>query len=364
MPASPASGESLAAQILELISTAERALISLIVDRLRAGIYSDGWEAAKLAEVQLIRQRLVNGTQRLSTDLATQVHKIVLDAYNHGQALAVADLRELDKPWQLAPNAAATAQHLADDVVRNVHAAVNEVPGLLLDVYRNAVHAGVAQLLGGSVTRVQASQQVLNILADRGVTGFRDSAGRNWSLESYAEMAVRTGAGHAAVQGHVDSLAASGIDLVIVSDAPRECPLCRPWERKVLSISGQVGAIIEPSALTGRPVTVNVTASLATARAAGLQHPNCRHTLSAYTPGVTLKGTAESSPARYDAGQRQREIERMIRTWKRRQQVALDNPTARKAALKVRQWQATLRDHVDTNDLTRLRRREQIGQAI
>lgn len=364
MPVSPDSGAQLAARILEQITTAERALMALIVDRLRAGIYGDSWEQAKLAEVQMIRRRLLNGAQRLSTLLSGQIHRIVLDAYNHGQALAVADLQEIGEPWALVADAAGAAQQSAESAVYNVQAAVAQLPSLLINVYQSAVEAGVSEVLGGTVTRVQAAQHVLDDLADRGVTGFRDNAGRNWSLESYVEMAVRTGSGHAAVQGHVDALAASGRDLIIVSDAPRECPLCRPWERKVLSISGQVGAIIEPSAITGNPVTVNVTASLATARAAGLQHPNCRHTISAYTPGVTLKGTAESDPARYEAGQRQRQIERNIRMWKRRQAVALDDATARNAALKVRQWQAALREHVDVNDLTRLRRREQIGTAI
>lgn len=364
MPASPASGEQLAAQILEEVAAAERALMALIVARLRAGIYGDSWEAEKLAEVQLIRQRLLNGSQQLSAQLAARVRKIVLDAYNHGQALAVTDLEAIDQPWSLVPNAADVAEALAQTAVINVQAAVEQIPSLLLNVYQQAVYAGVEQVLGGTVTRVQATQTVLDQLAKRGISGFRDQAGRNWSLESYAEMAVRTGAGHAAVQGHVDSLAASGFDLIIVSDAPRECPLCRPFERKVLSISGQVGAVIEPSALTGDPVTVNVTASLAAARAAGFQHPNCRHTISLYSPGVTRAGNATAEPDRYDAGQRQREIERNIRQWKRRQAVALDDGAATVAARKVRLWQEMLREHIDANDLTRLRRREQIGRAI
>ena len=364
MPASPDDGARLAAHVLETLSAAELALIDLIAARLRAGITGPGWEAAKLAEIWMLRQRLTSNVTRATPAVLAQVRAIVYEAYAHGEALARIDTTDAHVPFHLPEHGPTAAKGVADQAAANVEAALIRTPKLLMGVYEQTVRAGVADVLGGAMTRLQAAQTVLDALAERGVTGFRDRAGRNWALESYVEMAVRTGAGHAAVQGHVDALAASGIDLVIVSDAPRECPLCRPFERKILSISGRVGAVIEPSVLTGTPRTVNVTASLATARAAGFQHPNCRHTISAYLPGVTVAGVAQRDPAGYEAGQRQRQIERSIRTWKRRQAVALDDAAARAASAKVREWQSVLRAHVDANDLRRLTRREQIGTAL
>jgi hypothetical protein len=364
MPANPDDGARLAARIIEAIAQLERYLIKLIVDRLRAGLHTDEWGFAKLAEMQMLRRRLESSTQRMAKDLPEQITRIALDAYNTGQALAVNDLTDIGRDYLLAPDPVQQVERIMGPIIQRIQVAVDQIPTLLLNVYEDAVNAGVSEVLGGTATRVQAAQRVLDELATRGVTGYRDSAGRNWSLESYVEMAVRTGAGHAAVQGHVDALQASGMDLIIVSDAPRECPLCRPWERKVLSISGRVGAIIEPSELTGNPVVVNVAGSLEEARAAGFQHPNCRHSISAYLPGVTIKGTPGQDAVAYEAGQRQREMERKIREWKRRQAVALDDAAARRAGQKVRDWQAALREHVDLHDLQRLRRREQIGTAL
>jgi hypothetical protein len=364
VPASPDDAAELAAHVLETLSAAELALIDLIATRLRAGITGPGWEAAKLAEIWMLRQRLAAGVSHATPAVLAQVRLIVYEAYAHGEALARIDTTDAGLPFHLPEHGHGTVERLADQMSGNVEAALIQTPELLINVYEQTVRAGVADVLGGTMTRLQAAQSVLDALAERGVTGFRDRAGRNWALESYAEMAVRTGAGHAAVQGHVDALAASGIDLVIVSDAPRECPLCRPWERKILSISGRVGAVIEPSVLTGTPRTVNVTASLAAARAAGFQHPNCRHSVSAYLPGVTIAGVAQRDPAGYEAGQRQRQIERAIRAWKRRQVVALDDAAARVAGAKVREWQAALRAHIDANELRRLTRREQIGTAL
>jgi hypothetical protein len=205
----------------------------------------------------------------------------------------------------------------------------------------------------------------MRAFADRGIQAFVDRAGRRWSLPSYAEMAVRTATARAATEAHMRTLSEAGVELVVVSDAPRECPLCRPWEGKVLTIGGPAGARtveVEHAVEDGRMVPVRVAGSLDEARAAGLQHPNCRHSVSMYSPGLTRIEQATSDPAGYDAGQRQREIERTIRKWKRREAAAITPEAQRVARAKVRQWQGAMRQHLaDHPDLRRNRVREQIG---
>jgi len=180
-------------------------------------------------------------------------------------------------------------------------------------------------------------------------------------------MAVRTSVGRAATEAHMRTLSDAGIDLVIVSDAPRECPLCRRWEGKVLTIGGPDGereVEVKHAVEDGRMVRVRVAGSLDAARLAGLQHPNCRHSVSAYTPGLTTVEQAESDPASYEAGQRQRAIERNIRKYKRREAAAITPEAQRAARLKVRQWQGAMRDHLAAHpDLRRLRAREQPGAS-
>lgn len=223
-----------------------------------------------------------------------------------------------------------------------------------LDAYQAVIAQASATVLAGANTRRDAAQLALDRLASRGISGFTDTAGRRWNLASYVEMAVRTGTGRAAVQGHVDHLTANGVSLVVVSDAPRECPLCRPWERQVLTLTGEVPANLR----------VKVAGSLDEARAAGFQHPNCRHSIGAYLPGVTVKGRARHESRGYEAGQQQRSIERHIREWKRREAVAITPAAKAQASAKVRQWQATMRDHLAANpELKRQSAREQIDRA-
>lgn len=135
----------------------------------------------------------------------------------------------------------------------------------------------------------------------------------------------------------------------------------------MLSIGGPSGARtvdVEHAVDDGRMVRVDVAGSLDEARAAGLQHPNCRHSVSSYTPGITRTEDAASDPAGYEAGQRQRAIERNIRKHKNRAAAATTPEGKRAAEAKVRQWQGAMRSHLAAHPgLRRLRHREQPGAS-
>lgn len=362
MPVNPGDGELYAARVARLLDQAELDLLRLMSDLLATDPTSVTWQADRLRHMQVLVEQARRTGAVLEPRVRQEILDVVMDAYNTGAALSLPDLDRLGIPPAPGAGAAVAAAEAATArVMPYVRASLDKVADLLQAVYVEAVNAGAAEVLGGRLTRLQASQQVLDRLLADGIRGFTDKAGRNWSLETYVEMAVRTTTGQAAVQGHLDQLQAVGIDLVRVSDAPRECPLCRPWENKVLSLSGQVGAVILPNATGGAPVHVTVAGTVEQARASGLQHPNCRHSLSAFVPGATTIEPAKGDPEGYDAGQRQREMERRIRHWKRRQALALDDAAAKEAGRKVRQWQGALREHVDTHNLKRLTRRERVG---
>jgi hypothetical protein len=174
-----------------------------------------------------------------------------------------------------------------------------------------------------------------------------DTAGRRWDITSYAEMAVRSATGQAAVQGHINRLTDNGYDLVIVSDSPEECELCRPWEGQVLSVSGQT---------PGYPTVADATA-------AGLFHPCCTHTLGAYIPGLTRPMQGTENPQGYEERQQQRYNERMIRRWKRREAVAITDKDKALSTAKVREWQARQREFIEATGRKRLYYREQIKRA-
>ncbi|MWA12574.1 phage minor capsid protein [Streptomyces sp. BA2] len=363
--------EHLAAASRDIYASAEERLLGIIARQLAQGLDAPGWVEAKLAAVQQLRRAAQAVVDELGRATQLEVWDAVAEAYNTGHRAAVAELGALSDDARAlvedrTPNAQAI-DRLAQEAVDVVTATHRGILRAVVDVFRAVVASVAATSLLGTGTRRQATQDAMRAFADRGIRAFVDKAGRRWSLPSYAEMAVRTATARAATEAHMRTLAEHGVDLVIVSDAPRECPLCRPWEGKVLTIGGPAGVrTVEAEHATedGRMVPVRVAGSLDEARARGLQHPNCRHSVSAYTPGLTRIEQATSDPAGYEAGQRQRAIERNIRKWRRREAAATTPEEKRATGAKVRAWQGAMRQHLAGHpDLRRLRHREQEGAS-
>lgn len=372
MPVSPTLAENLAGTVLDLYLDAEQALLARIARSLAEGIDAPGWAERQLLLVQTYRARAARLLAEVERSAAAAVGDAVQTAWNRGTAAALADLQKLG---QLDPAGALTldqvlpgaraVERLAAETISTVTATTPRILRATQDVYRDVISQVASRTLLGAETRRQTAQEALNRFARRGVTGFVDRAGRGWSMESYVEMAVRTATAHAAVDAHTARLEASGHDLVIVSDAPQECARCRPWEGKVLSLSGgTVGAIqTDHATADGQRVRVHVAGTLRQARAAGLYHPGCRHSHSAYLPGVTAAPTDTADPQGDADRQRLRALERRVRAAKREQSAALDDGAARKAGAKVRDAQAAIRQHVATSSAKRIPAREQIGRA-
>jgi len=385
MPVSPAMAEDLAAAVAMLYEDAERSILERLQAALAEGIDSPLWAEIKLRSIGDLRQAVEEVTDALQRDADGAVRAALIEAYGRGRQAAVAELGALDIGRELharriLPGAPAV-DRLAASYAADTRPVYERVTRAVVDVYQRIVTRVSSGPLLGTVTRRQASQRALDAFAQRGVGGFVDASGRTWELAAYAEMAVRSVTARAAVEGHIDALAEIQVGLVIVSDAPLECPLCRPWEGEILTLSDRSGPHtlrmedLDPPEQPRRgllrrrgpapTVAVHVAGSLVEARAAGLFHPNCRHSLSAYLPGVTTRPPHHATPGTtYEDTQRQREIERHIRAWKRRQVAAMDDAARQRAGAYVRKWQKAAREHVAEHpDLRRKPQREQIGAA-
>lgn len=361
MPVTPSVIEGLAQATVDRYSEAERVLLERIAKALAAGIDEPGWADRKLLEVQLLQARAQALLDVLGTQAGQAVAKAILTAWNRGSAVAAGDLAELlDRALSDVvdplPGSPALTRLAAEttQIVTSTHARILRST---MDAYRQVVAEVSGQVLLGTQTRREAAQAALDRFAARGVTGFIDKAGRGWDMASYVEMAVRTSTQRAAVAAQVDRLQAYGQDLVIVSDAPQECPTCRPWEGKVLSLSGRTAGTIQG----GRGARVAGTLPQATAD--GLFHPGCRHSVSAYLPGVTKAPRATADPEGDAARQRLRYLERQVRAAKRQEAAALDDAAAARARARVRELQGRIREHVATTSAKRQPAREQIGRA-
>ena len=119
----------------------------------------------------------------------------------------------------------------------------------------------------------------------------------------------------------------------------------------MLTITGGGAHTIERlHATRGTPVTVHIAGSVAQAIAAGLMHPNCRHTLSLYLPGVTRIPRNTEDPDGDRARQQLRYLERGVRGWKLREAAALSPQAAAYAKAKTAQWRGRIKSHVAASE--------------
>ena len=155
--------------------------------------------------------------------------------------------------------------------LRNASASYDAAWLAELKIRENSLDVLQKALLKGETHR-EASKKLIAQLKQNGLTCFRDRAGKKWTLENYADMVVKTIQQETARHGLTNRLQERGADLVKVTDHADECELCKPWEGKILSITGATeGYTTLNSALTS-----------------GLFHPRCSHALVPYVKARDL----------------------------------------------------------------------------
>lgn len=379
MAVDPDELDEIAATVADVYREAEVSLVRLIGRHLEGDIDRDipapQWATEKLAAVRALREGAQAVIAGLTADSSRAFAEAAAKAYRSGHGRAVSDLPatwfaksgigQAAREAQLGnlPGTAAV-ESLAAAVHRDVGERSSNILRDVIDIYRNVITAATARIVTGSQTRRQAAQAAWKRLTDRGITSFTDRSGRRWQLPSYVEMAARTVTQRAAVQGQTDRLEALDLNLVMVSNHGQECALCRPFEGRILSLKGPTGRIeVKHATRDNETVTVDVKATLDQARRDGFQHPNCRHSVSAYLPGVSKPAPQPTEDPKGDkARQTQRALERAIRREKLAEVGALTDEARKTARAKIRNAQTALRHHLDAHpQLKRLRYREQIG---
>ncbi|NKR60241.1 hypothetical protein GS474_16045 [Rhodococcus hoagii] len=380
MALDPSEAAGIPNRLIALYSDAEIALLTAMTQAIISGINTPEWEAMQPQEMLRFRQLAEAIAAQLQEQMPSMVTDAIVEAAARGRAAADAELADvptaLPKPPELylpAPNTRQAAQQAWLTLAQFTQ----QIPGNAVGLYGQVItqvrmrsanaprvkqSAGV--LYGNQMApgeRLDAVQKSLDQLTKRGITGFQDVRQRNWSLTSYLEMKSRTIVNQTLIDSHTDRMVERGQDLIVVSSHRNPAPQCQPFEGQVLSLSGETGTVIRPSAIGGRGVKVRIKATLEQARAAGFQHPNCGHAVSAFVPGASRTFKTEPNPEGYEATQQQRAMERGIRDTKRQLAVAATPQAKRELNARLRSQREAIRDHIDEWDLKRRPKREQLG---
>ena len=346
-------------QLLAGYRAAELHILRLLANTAATATGTRGWYDAQGTE---LRKLIANAEKVLKKAHPTkrELEQVLRTGYIEGAAQVTPGGKV---PATIAaPAAALTTQEIADGLT----SARRTILRTTEDAYRKINRTAVVGQIASGANRTTRLQAVLDDYAREGLTAFRDRAGRKWSMDTYAEMALRTGANRAQNQGRIAGYRAQGVELVRTSQHKGSHPLCVPWQNKILAVDGEAGTREMDDYIHGGKTAVHVHGTLDDAIASGYHHVNCRHTDTAFTVGMDLPDDIETGEEEYAAEQRQRAIERHIREWKRREATALTPSQQQYAAGKVRAWQAAQREHLSEHGwLSRRYDREKLwaGQA-
>ena len=169
-------------------------------------------------------------------------------------------------------------------------------------------------------TRRQALKKAISQMADNGIYGFVDRAGRHWSPEAYINMDIRTTAHNAAIQSIRTRQEDYGSDIFQISSHPGARPLCYPYQGKFYSWGGGSGTFVDGMGVRHPYKSIQDTSY---GQPAGIFGINCGHYPLPQIPRVTIpqdrpEQDKEDNDREYLMSQQQRALERDVRNAKRR----------------------------------------------
>lgn len=348
-----------------------------------------GWETRKLAELGQLTQE----NARIINEETRRVPEEIRKALDEVSKIALADIeraiREAIAKGAIEEAPADSVQNLLRDLSGQAVDDANLVNTVMLQssqsAYLQAVNNTVVwknQLLDaaaaqktlndaatavtiGTETRRQALQKAISQMADKGIYGFVDRAGRHWSPEAYMNMDIRTTVHNAAIQSIRVRQEDYGSDIFQVSSHAGARPLCYPYQGKFYSWGSGSGTFTDGAGVQHAYAPLDSTSY---GQAAGLFGINCGHYPMPQIPNVTFpqdkktESKAENDRL-YQESQEQRALERRIRDAKRKQAAfqaaGLPEAADRQRAL-VRQRQAAMREFIAKTGRARRYDRESI----
>lgn len=250
-----------AMRLIKLYDEAEREIlkeINRLLLKATTPEYSLAWQKTILQRVQQIRAQLLDVSR-------TWCQEAIPDSYLKGVAWADEDPLAGTK---VIAGFGRIHQQAAQVLAENTYSrfvGVDQVVGRRVDdIFRAVALENVKGSVIGYQTTKKAAARIKKELAERGVTGFVDKAGHEWSLSRYAKVAAQEATNQSFRQGTINRFQEKGHDLVRISSHSSSCPKCASFQGKTFSLSGNDEEY----------------PPLDQARAGGLFHVGCLHVLS------------------------------------------------------------------------------------
>ena len=184
-----------------------------------------------------------------------------------------------------------------------------------VQAFINTMDRAYNNVMSGNIGYIQAFTEAINTLAKEGIQKIAYPSGHVDTIETATLRAVRTGVSQASAQIQIARMDENDIDLVLVSSHLGARPSHQVWQGKVYSRSGKSKKYADFYEATGYGT------------GAGLCGWNCRHNFSPWIPGMDNpfeRYDSEENKKAYDESQKQRAMERGIRSTRREADVKKD----------------------------------------
>ena len=322
---------------------------------------SDMWQAMKMKDLEIYRREVAKSIGQ-ATKQAKHMSKIILkdefiagadkvDAFMKQFKLAVKTTSENDFFRLNRRKLNAMLEAVYGDLDKASYAVYRQMD----DVYRQTLFKAEIAKNAGIYTPEQAMDVATKDFLEKGINCIKYKNGNLVNIASYVEMVIRTSGKRANMMAEGARNQEWGITTIQITQHGSTCPLCSPWQGRVL-----IDDVYSGGKASDGPYPL-----LSTAMAEGLFHPNCRHGSGTFFEGISSAPTPYNQAeveAKYELEQQQRYNERKIREWKRKAAGSMDEGNRRKAEAKVKEWQAKQRKLVADNDwLRRNYHREQVN---
>lgn len=274
----------------ELLESMTRNLKKHKAEETELGIEWTQWQAIQLEELHRFKQEAAKKYGLEFKSMNKKIRETIANASLQGasdEELNV--LKALEKGYVLKRERGLSAgffqtnqkrlDALMNAVEHDMKTAQTAVLRYANDQYRQIIFQSQVAASSGAITYEKAVDMAASDFLKNGINCITYSNGAVHNIVSYADMAVRTASKRAYLMGEGQKRQEWGVSTVILNKRFNACPLCMPFEGKVLIDDVWSGG----SSKDGNyPL-------MSSAMAAGLYHPNCKDKHSTYFEGISSK---------------------------------------------------------------------------
>ena len=240
------------------------------------------------------------------------------------------------------------AKDAAGKVIRSAAELVNK------QEYLDMLGKAAGKTVTSTEALTSAVSKCLKEMAEKGLPGFIDKKGREWSPEAYVNMCVRATVKNTASRAVFDRMKDFGLHIIEISSHPGARPKCAKDQGKLYDLNNGSGYVKDGN---GKKIRYLPWSSTSYGEPDGILGINCGHNGYPFTAGLSLQRyfpyDEEENDKLYKKIQKQRELERKVRASKRACSVLKDGDPEqfKTASVQLKQRSQALKDYCDANGL-------------